>query len=164
MSINWSQRPGRVLTCNSNDADLKSRGEDEREADGGQRGEKRGKNILSWKGRRKGRRWKRKKMEWRERRIESAGDDAEREREREMTECWHQRASSPCTSLSLHGKSILRGMDDGVNSGQDQQLYSLASTININRQSGNSTLQVLLQFLWSSDGVLGRAPEKDAQY
>ena len=55
-------------------------------------------------------------------------------------------------------------MDDGVNSGQDQQLYSLASTININRQSGNSTLQVLLQSLWSSDGVLGRAPENDAQY
>lgn len=162
MSINWSQRPGRVLICDSNDADLKSRGEDEREADGGQRGEKRGKDILNWKGRRKKRRWKRNKIEWRERRIESAGDDEQRGRERQMTECWHQRANSPSTSLSLHGKSILRGMDDGVNSGQDQQLYSLASTININRQSGNSTLQVLLQSLWSSDGVLGQAPENDA--
>lgn len=45
--------------------------------------------------------------------------------EREMTECWHQRASSPFTSFSIHGKSILPGMDNGVSRRQDQLLCGL---------------------------------------
>lgn len=49
-------------------------------------------------------------------------------------------------------------MDNGVNSRQDKQLYSLAPTININAQSGNSTPQVLSEPLWSPYGVFGAAP------
>lgn len=59
--------------------------------------------------------------------------------EREMTECLHQRASSPFTSFSIHGKSILPGMDNGVSRQQDQPLCGLRSAINTKRQSGNNT-------------------------
>lgn len=109
--------------------------------------------ILSWK-ETETEKWGEGIKHLRERRTESDRDDVGRERQGEMTECWHQRASSPSTSLSFHGKSILSGMDSGVNSGQDQQLYCLTATININRQSGNSTLQVSLHSLWASYRVL----------
>lgn len=77
-----------------------------------------------------------------------------------MTDCWHQRASSLFTSLSFHGKLILPGMNNGVNSRRNKQLCGCASAIKINRRANNGNPQVLAS-LWSpppSYGCLGTAP------
>lgn len=142
-------------------------------------GEMREKQRGSWKVRKEGRevKSKEKTLNWKERLGEKEGGEEkerereenmecqrwcrERERQSEMTECWHQRASSPSTSLSLHEKSILPAMDNGVNSSQDQQLYSLTSTTLTHR-----VVIALFRYHYSHSDLhfLGCAPEQVFHY